>query len=343
MSTRPPPERARDLKLFMEPDIDVSEKAYKIRLTSEQRLLIALGLSAWHSGKGQPATMRKLSESSGIAEPQLCRVMKRMSNEGIQIQCNSRNEPKTYSLTKEYLAPAVLLGWALAGWKIEDLPQVHGEPIDSARPEEFSGERFPEGLEAVMRLILDTLPKVKSCLDKTIGNIEEDPCFNRNPPVVEHWFFAHGISGKLQTILGFDKVLEWVEECNEKGIGEVVINDVTFAPEATSATTRRIKLVPLRSHEYWLTYEPVRPEGYIVFGNRVAVIFWGEKNDDPRACCRIYTDERLARILRNNVKILRLIAHPSRDRCCQSPDNPKAKHKTISPNPKSPFYRRMWT
>jgi len=142
--------------------------------------------------------------------------------------------------------------------------------------------------------------------------------------VLDHWFYCHAISTKLQQELGAAVVKDWVEKCNSKGIGEVVINDEGFA---TSRLWNR--MLRLESHEYWLVQEPPRSEGYIAFADKVALISWNEKS------CTLYDDKKLARTFRNDTKIFRLGAE-IQPFCCED-------HRMgTKANPDAEFYRRMW-
>jgi hypothetical protein len=284
-----------------------------LRLTPEQKVLVALVESE--------KTLTRIQRETGLAWGHLNRVVDQMldeNQEGGPRIC--RNEEKrTYYLRDKFKESAMLLRYVYDGYSG---PITVGKTIDM-KVEEFAAETFHEGLKKVMTLILDRLPKVHHAGQEKLLNIENDPCFEKTPVPPEHWFYCHGISTKLQGELGADFVKDWATKCNEREIGEVVINEQSFSDESTWK-----QMVPLRSHEYWLTLEPVRSEGYIVFADYIAIIRWNEKR------CILYKDEKLARVCRTNIKILRLESTIA-PRCCRE-------HKQFRANPDSTFYKKMW-
>ena len=284
----------------------------RMRLTPQQKVLVALDLN------NRSLDMKDLSHSTRLAWAQVNKVVREMR--GNEIECDETRKPKKYSLGNRSKGLARLLRLSLVGPSIEDI--TIGRPTH-LKTEVFDGEKFREGLRHIMDLILETLPTVNECSKRAILNIEEDPCFEKSI-IKEHWFYCHGISTKLQAELGKESVKDWVKQCNERGIGEVVINDVSFATGHTWED-----MLPLKSHEYWLTYEPPRPEGYIAFGNRVALLAW------EKARCVLHTDNGLARIFRNNVKIMRLNCVIT-TRCCPE-------HRQFNGHPDASVYQRMWT
>lgn len=281
------------------------------RLTAEQKVLVALDLNG-------ELSMTELGKKADLAWGHLHTTIKGMLKSK-KIECDKKN--KTYNLTDEFKSFAKFLRYALDGWNEKDI--TVGQAVSDAQIQEYSGKKFHDGLKTIMELILTELPEVRHSPHTKILNIEEDPCFDKSPLPPEHWFYCHGISTKLQAEFGKDVVMKWVEKCNERGIGEVVINDASFAEKSTWE-----HMVPLASHEYWLTLEPPRPEGYIVFGDKVALLSWDKKY------CVLYSDKNLARVFRNNIKILRL-GGTIAPRCC-------ADHKQFRANPSANLYKNMW-
>ena len=280
-----------------------------MRLTPQQKVLITLDLN------GRPLTMKDLCTSTGLAWAQTNLIVKNMVKEALGV---NEARPKTYFLKDEFKGPARLLRYAMQGLNIEEF--TVGKAIDQ-RPEVFEEKEFREGMYKVMDLILKTVP-AHDASEPAILNIEEDKCFESDNPK-EHWFFCHGISTKLQSELGQERVKDWTKNCNEKGIGEIVVNDVSF-----STPSLWKKMVPFESHEYWLTYEPIRPEGYIAFGDKVALLKWNAKR------CILHTDGELAKVFRNNIKIMRLRSQIM-IQCCR-------KHRQFIANSKTDIYEKMW-
>lgn len=239
-------------------------------INPDLRIFLALGFQDY------ALTRDDLTEVAKVGVNQLPGILDYFERKKVVVCLDKEERPMRYRLAKEYVAPAKTLGWALMRLRpilmlngVKELERRESSETLQNEPVVYRDARFEQGLRDIMGLIITELPKAEKCARLRILNIEKDPCFNKPSPE-EHWFYCHGISTRLQKVLPDAEVRRWVNDCNEKGIGEVVMNDRTFG----MANPWKI-MIPLRSHEYWiLTQEIERPEGYIAFGRRLALIAW---------------------------------------------------------------------
>lgn len=298
-------------------------------LNPDLRVFLALGF------QNNALTRNDMQEKAKVGVNQQPEILKYLEKNGVIVCLDKKEKPMRYRLVKEYIAPARALGWSLipsrASLMLKSTQEIEqhelqGVPIE-AKVELFPPKDFRKGLRKIMHLIKNELSISADHPHDPILNIEKDPCFNKTSSKW-HWFFCCGISTRLQASLTPEYVEKWTQECNERGIGEVVMNDYTFSHDKHWKD-----MIPLRSHEYWiLVQEENRPEGYISFGHRLALIEWEKKT------CAIYDDELLANAFRNEVLLMRLLARFT-DKCCTRGGSV---HPKIVANSNTNLYQRRW-
>jgi len=288
-----------------------------IQPTPEQQILVALSLNNNH------LDMREISQTTDISYgTRYTKIGDLVDREMIFFDFPGSTRAKTYHLEERFIGPAKLLTFAFEGRPSKDIHVGKTEELLSPTRTVYQTRDFAEGLHKIMDLILEKLPEAHH---GKILYLEEDPCLAENPPKADHWFYTRGISTQLQSELGNGTVETWVKDCDRKGIGEVVINDLSFS----SRLPKWKQMRRLESHEYWLIDEEEPPsEGYIAFENKLAIISWKEKT------CVIYDDANLARMFRNDVLLMRLTAE-MQPICCEE------HRQDYEPDPNAPFYVMM--
>lgn len=289
----------------------------KLNTSPEQRVLVAL---SYLEGSAGGSTITALSNFTGMQFSNVSAYLDKLI--GAEMVVRNEQNTREFCLTELGRQPAKYLYYALAG---------RGEEVrlEDKWRRPFGPPEFKRKLNEIMNLIIKKLPSVQHprCL-----NIEQDECFKEGKHI-DHWFYCHGISTRLQEKLGADKVKTWVDLCNKNGIGEVVINERKFADEQEWEKPR-VEMQKLESHEYWLVREPERPVGYIAFGDMVALIFWDKSSG------WLYQDKDLARVFRNNVLAMR-VAGILLGFCCEDHKEEALDGRKI--DIKTPFYRELWT